>query len=265
MKRFLAIACCAATISCAGPRYQGSAVSAADLRAAAHTLEASSANSEVIYDRTLDEYLAILERVGTRLMSNVEPMCIQAELSDCSFSLTFVDEDIVNAAAFGDQEILVFRGLLRLLKSEDEVAFVVAHELGHHLAKHGETAANNAEIVAGAAMYASAGLLGILLYSTGALDGTPAVESAEVQGQLAFSKEFELEADLLAAYLLERAGYDSKQAERIWEVFYGISGQPVQAWYDTHPADHERLAHWRAVTSEARASSNMMPTMVGQK
>lgn len=46
-------------------------------------------------------------------------------------SLEIVDTDVVNAAALPGGRVLVFSGLLEQARSENEVAMVLAHELGH--------------------------------------------------------------------------------------------------------------------------------------
>lgn len=48
------------------------------------------------------------------------------------------DEPVVNAFVTGGKYIYVFTGLIQQAASEDELAFVLSHELGHSLLKHNE-------------------------------------------------------------------------------------------------------------------------------
>lgn len=48
------------------------------------------------------------------------------------------DEPVVNAFVTGGKYIYVFTGLMKQATSEDELAFVLSHELGHSLLKHNE-------------------------------------------------------------------------------------------------------------------------------
>jgi len=48
------------------------------------------------------------------------------------------DEPVVNAFVTGGKYIYVFTGLMKQVTSEDELAFVLSHELGHSLLKHNE-------------------------------------------------------------------------------------------------------------------------------
>ncbi|RTZ98182.1 MAG: peptidase M48 [Deltaproteobacteria bacterium] len=49
-----------------------------------------------------------------------------------TFKVHIIDSDKVNAAAFPGGHILVFNGLLKQVSSENELAFILGHELGHY-------------------------------------------------------------------------------------------------------------------------------------
>jgi predicted Zn-dependent protease len=56
-----------------------------------------------------------------------------------SFSFQIVDQQDPNAFALPGGFVYVSRGLLVLLKNEDELAGVVGHEISHVMKKHGST------------------------------------------------------------------------------------------------------------------------------
>ncbi len=212
-----------------------------------------------VFERSPEDYSAMFSRIFDRLSVGAEPMCKQAGIDDCAFSVALVDGDTVNAFAGENQTIFLFSGLLRLLKTEEEVAAIVAHEAGHHIANHIAETKQNAEVGAAAMSFLAGGLVGLLVYSQGGMDGTPAANYGEALGAGAYSKEQETEADLLAVYLLERSGYDAEAAERVWRVFYSMNQEVADSWSDTHPSDVQRLAHWRKAIAEARSSTNALP------
>ena len=80
-------------------------------------------------------------------------------------------------------------------------------------------------------------------------------------GLLTFSKEQEREADLLAAYVLARAGFDLQRAGRTFEVLAKLDGYALSSWSNTHPAGAERIVAWRKAVAEVDASSDKLPTM----
>jgi predicted Zn-dependent protease len=80
-------------------------------------------------------------------------------------------------------------------------------------------------------------------------------------GQLSFSKEQEREADLLAAYVLARAGIDLQRAGRMFEVLAKLDGYALSSWKNTHPMGAERVVAWRKAMAEVDASSDKLPTV----
>ncbi len=70
-----------------------------------------------------------VQKVGERLVAySSEP--------NGEFHFTVVDMPDVNAFAVPDGYIFVYRGLLAYLESEDQLAAVIGHEIGHVVAHH---------------------------------------------------------------------------------------------------------------------------------
>jgi predicted Zn-dependent protease len=78
-------------------------------------------------------------------------------------------------------------------------------------------------------------------------------------GAISFSKEQEREADLLAAYLLERADYDLDKAGRVFTVLARMDERTEASLFDTHPAGPERIAAWEHAKAEVAASPDKLP------
>lgn len=66
-----------------------------------------------------------------RLQSLLEQLPPDSSLRQYQFNIFLSDLDDVNAIALPGGNIVVFSGLLRQVKSENELAMVLAHELGH--------------------------------------------------------------------------------------------------------------------------------------
>jgi predicted Zn-dependent protease len=148
--------------------------------------------------------------------------------------------------------------MVRLLESDDELAALVAHEAGHHLAGHiGRQFARGL-----AAGTAASALLGALVPFGGVAAwalGQGAAELGASAARLAFSKEDEREADYLAVYLVARAGYDPERAGRIWAILGRGRASESAGLLDSHPAEPDRLAAWRRTVEEIRASPDLVP------
>jgi beta-barrel assembly-enhancing protease len=157
-----------------------------------------------------------------------------------------VDDPTVNALAAPGGEILVYRGLLDRAASADELAGVLAHEIGHVEHRHG---------LRGVARAAG------LFVLTGALSGgSDAVALAAVLVGLSYSRDFEREADASGARILAAAGIGTKGLEmffaRMERERSGASGS-LWSYLGTHPADGDRAAALRAAEQPAAPAPAM--------
>src|SRR5690606_20824316 len=141
----------------------------------------------------------------------------------------------------------VNRGLLTYLTSEDQLAAVLGHEIGHITARHAvrqQTAARTANVASTAAniavFVASGGIAD--LGQTGDLIG-----GALLSG---YGRDMELEADGLGAEYLFKAGYDPQAMVEVigllkrqvdFKKKTGQSGQSYHGLCSTHPRDDTRL------------------------
>jgi predicted Zn-dependent protease len=109
------------------------------------------------------------------------------------------DPPVTNAFVTGGKYIYVYTGLISEAASEDELAFVLAHELGHSLLKHGTRARNDiSTTVAGISAIAAA-------FSKNHKDDYLAVAKLATS---AYSRVDEEEADAMAVAIIRRAGLD---------------------------------------------------------
>ena len=147
----------------------------------------------------------------------------------CGVRVYVTPHDAAQAVALNDGGILVAIGFLRNLKSEDEVAALLAHELSHILHNHHASDSftdTQDELLKGMDTANAAGsmLVGFVdpkLKQT--LDATTSVGSAvysisENMIAPAWTSEQEDEADLLGADLLAAAGYNPSAMGRILDV-----------------------------------------------
>lgn len=216
--------------------------------------------------RTSGQNQALVVRAAERLQKAAYALCNQVGHSPCRFEVVFDPSDEVNAYASGTDKIVIFEGLVKYLETEDEVAAVVAHEMGHHIAGH----IDKTQMNAGAGAVVSTILYtAVMVAATGGNVDPNAFNSglnssAQVGaslGQLSFSKEHEREADYIAAYMLARAGYDLDRARRLWVQLTKSSGNMQTDMFDSHPAGPDRLAAWDVAVAEVAASDDLLPEM----
>lgn len=81
-------------------------------------------DSNYVYDRVLEENF-------NKILSNIYEG--NPELKKENFYFFFDRSFIPNAAAYGDGSFVVNLGLFDFLESDDEIAFVICHEIAHYL------------------------------------------------------------------------------------------------------------------------------------
>lgn len=144
------------------------------------------------------------------------------------------DPRTVNAFALPGGQIFITEGLLRLLRTEGELAGVLAHEAGHVLGRH------SAEQLAKQQL--TQGLMSAVVVGSG--DYTSA-QLAQVVGSLInmrYGREDELEADALGVRFMSEAGYDPRALIRVMEVLAKASAAGRQPEFlSTHPHPENRV------------------------
>jgi len=139
------------------------------------------------------ELTALVNRLGTAIAAN-------SHRGDLEYSFTVLDSPEVNAFALPGGYIYVTRGIIAYMNSEEELAGVLGHEIGHVTARHSvrQHAASTTAGLLGAVATIATGSQGV-----GQLSGQ--LGGALVSG---YGRGHELEADRLGAEYLARTGYD---------------------------------------------------------
>lgn len=148
-----------------------------------------------------------------------------------------VDEPQPNAFAIPGGYIFVFTGLLTKLGDDEELAGVLAHEIGH--VAHNHFFQDRKQIMA-----LNLATLAALLLSKGHPAALAFPLGAEYHLQLAYSRENEAEADASAVMYLRKAGYNPAGLARFFKtllVYERFNPPLVPAYFTTHPGVDDRL------------------------
>lgn len=188
------------------------------------------------------------------------------------YTFAVLNTDVVNAFAGPSGFIFVTKGALRSMKSEDELAGVLAHEVAHVNLRHPELAGQRASDQAGLTKFAEAlgsgaGFLGSIAGAMGkkdyanylqtAKDAAPAfgkaLSASYEQMKNGYSRDEEFAADAMAVQILNRPGvrYDPN-------AFKDFIGRLPKAGgaYGTHPEHDGRV---KAIEDEIKKAGKAVP------
>ncbi len=185
------------------------------------------------------ELQAYINRIGARLVAN-------SDEPNGDFTFTVLDTEVINAFAAQGGYIYISRGLLPYLDSEEELAGVIGHEIGHITGNHHgrrKTADITSKVIATTAY---------IFTGSGDLADASTMYGAEIIS--GFGRDMELEADSLGAEYMYRSGYDPqsllqvisvlKDQEQFQRTKAKASGRPGGTYhglYATHPRNDKRL------------------------
>ena len=184
--------------------------------------------------------LAYVRSVGARVAAH-------SPRKDVSYQFAIANMAETNAFALPGGYIYVSRGLLALARSEDELANVLAHEVGHVAARH---AAQRETQALGVGLLAMLGTL-----AAGAVGGAGAASAVSQLGQVAgagliasYSRDQERQADEVGQQMAKAAGYDPGGMATFLnaldqEATLKLDGKSRRpSFLDSHPATPERVA-----------------------
>lgn len=180
---------------------------------------------------------------------------------DWAWEVGVLTSDTPNATCMAGGKIFVFTGLLETWQpSDDELAAVIGHEIGHalrdHTAEKYSTQSRNNSFASGLSAIISIGLAattGVQLSNT---LHTAGQVGAEAFANLPNSRELELESDLIGMELMARAGYDPRAAATLWQKVADQARAAGSAregdFWSTHPSDAARIAELQAREARVR-------------
>jgi predicted Zn-dependent protease len=155
-----------------------------------------------------------------------------------------------NAWALPGGKVGVYTGIFKVARNQDQLAGVVAHEIGHVIARHHDERITRQLGAAGAVQ-----LLGAFAgdYSQVATQGGSLL--AQTGFLLPNSRAQETEADVLGQQLMAKAGYDPRGAVALWQNMAAAGGARAPQWLSTHPDPASRLRELQA------RADGLLPTM----
>lgn len=186
----------------------------------------------------------LVTRVGMK-------MARASERPNLPWEFNVVDSNEPNAYALPGGKLSITRGLISKMESEDQLASVLGHEIGHVTARHSVVSASRSQ------------LLGLLLGVGGAVlqtQGVPGAGAIELAGQVGaallttkYSRDQERQADELGFKYMTAAGYNPRAFVETMQILAAAAQREPSKFenlFASHPMTSERIA-----TAEARLAS----------
>ena len=184
-----------------------------------------------------------LEKVTQKVLSTFElPEKMQ-------ITFHYVNDDTVNAFATLGGHIVLYRGLLEKLNSEDELAMVIAHEIAHVKYRHPILSVSHGIVV------------GIVLTAVSSSSGNSVVN--DIMGQtgmasiMKYSRDYEYQADKEAIRSLIKVYGHADGALGLFKVFESEFGKDSSfEFLATHPLTGNRISQTTKMIRKSNLSSN---------
>ena len=180
-----------------------------------------------------------VERVGKKVAA-------MSPRKDVTYTYKVLNSGVINAFAAPGGPVLITKKLAQTLTTDDELAFVLAHETGHIVAQHGRKAINQALIAQGVAS---------LLFrdsSDAVRIGTNIMYTLYTRG---YSRDQEYQADHYGIQLMGKGGYNLEGAIKALAKLGMKRAKGINKYMATHPDVPDRIdrvAQTAGVSKERR-------------
>ncbi|MFA4904536.1 MAG: M48 family metalloprotease [Desulfobaccales bacterium] len=200
-------------------------------------------------DAKLTEYVNEVGNVVARKSTRPNPFR--------GYHFAVLDTQEINAFACPGGIIFVTKGLITTCKNEDQLAAVLAHEVGHVANKDGINSISQARWTEvwtamgkeAVTVYGGSVAAGLVSLFEGTIDDV--FKTIVVNG---YSRQAEEAADAAAIKEMTRAGYDPTALVAVLTIMEAKGKGATSGIFKTHPPTSERLAKVKALACEAAPS-----------
>ncbi len=165
--------------------------------------------------------------------SLIHHICEKNDIDHQKIKFYIVKNQEINAFALPDNNIVIYSGLLTYAKSPEEVAGVLAHEIGHIEKKHVMKK-----------LLKEVGIAMVFTMAGGDASFEILKETARLLSSSAFDREQEREADVFAVHAMAKASIDPEHlANFLFRIAKTQELPDAMEWISTHPEGKERAAY----------------------
>jgi predicted Zn-dependent protease len=188
-------------------------------------------------------------KISTAAAQYLQQQGLDNRISGYNWEFNLINDPTPNAWAMPGGKIVVYEGILPYTKTTEGLAVVIAHEIAHVVARHGNERMSQALLVQTGGLALQAALsekpqetqqLFMAAYGVGTTVGI----------SLPYSRSHEYEADYLGLIFMAIAGYNPNNAIDFWERMADMGGASPPEYLSTHPSDENRIANIQKMMPE---------------
>jgi len=188
-------------------------------------------------------------KIGKRIEFAVSKFFIDKEgedpTSNFQWDYILVENDkVINAWCMPGGKIAVYTGLLKITQNDNALAAVMGHEIAHAVAKHSIERASQALTVNLGTQIADVFLGGAINRTRSTIGKSSGMDIFQLGIFNPFGRKQETEADYLGLIFSSLAGYDIREAVKLWErMAEKKKGKEPPQFLSTHPSSSTRITN----------------------
>jgi predicted Zn-dependent protease len=165
----------------------------------------------------------------------IEEVCERREIN---YVFDVIDKDDLNAVSLPGGWVYLFRGLVDACENDDQVAFVVAHEVGHIVARH------HIKKLQAALGYSVLLLASSQMKTSGNINQAQGIDLIFATLMTGWSQEDEFLADALAVEYTQEAGFDAKEGIEVLKKLKDAGKKEIRrmTYFRSHPFIPQRIS-----------------------
>lgn len=205
----------------------------------------------------LDSDVQITNRVNS-IFARLLPLAkkVSSESNSWDWEIHVVTNNQPNAWCLDGGKIAVFSGLVtQLHATDDELAFILAHEIGHALGGH-TAAKQSMQILTN---------IGLLTFNSQHSNNPQLQQKIQSLSTLLvtlpYSRIEETQADKIGLDLMTRAGYIPEASISVWEKMIALGGPQAPEFQSDHPSHENRIATLKGLINTVKTSDPQQETL----
>ena len=193
--------------------------------------------------KTLNE----IKNIGKRMEDSISEYFSKSDIEDptIGFDWEYIlidDKKVKNAWCMPGGKIAIYTGILDITKNTNGMAAVMGHEIAHAVAKHSVERASQALTVNLGTQVADIFLGGAINRARSSVGRASGMDIFQLGIFNPFGRKQETEADYLGLIFSSLAGYDIREASKLWErMAISNKGKEPPEFMSTHPSSKNRV------------------------